>query len=66
MFTCMSFGSFAAISLFSTCSHTTQYQACLNLFYTLNVNKDLIILLKYADILWNRTLVLLEDKLVTQ
>ena len=44
MFTCMNFGSFAAISLFKICSHTTQYQACLSLFYTLNVNKILIML----------------------
>ena len=44
MFTHMSFGSFAAISLFDTCSHTTQHQACLSLFYTLNMNKNLIVL----------------------
>ena len=42
MFTCMSFGSFATISLLSTGNHKTQYQACFSLFHTLNAHKTLI------------------------
>ena len=43
MFTCMSFGTLAAISLFGSFIYTTQNQACFSLLYTLNVNKDLIL-----------------------
>ena len=42
MFTCMTFGTLAAISLFGTFIHTTPNQASFSLLYTLNVNKDLI------------------------
>ena len=39
MFTCTNFGSFAAISLLSTCNNTRQYQACFSLFHTINACK---------------------------
>ena len=44
MFTCMSFGNLATIHLFGTFIHTTQYQACFSLLYTLNANNNLIVL----------------------
>ena len=47
MFTCMSFGNLAAISLFDTFIHTTQHQACFSLLYTLNANKNLITIILY-------------------
>ena len=49
MFTCMSFGSFAAISLLSTCNHMTQCQACFSLFYTLNACKNVIQVFIYSN-----------------
>ena len=35
----------ATISLFGSFIYTTQYQACFSLLYTLNANKDLILLI---------------------
>ena len=40
----MSFGNLATISLFGTFICTTQHQACFSLLYTLNANKNLLIL----------------------
>ena len=50
MFTCMSFGNLATISLFGSFIHTTQYQACFRLLYTLNANKNLIVLFCIHDL----------------
>ena len=44
MFTCMSFGTLVAVSLFGSFIYTTKNQACFSLLYTLNANKNLIVL----------------------